>query len=374
MSTSRRNRWLVVVAVLLGCLTGSAAAAPAIGDGQYLYVATPGIRNYLEYGGAGVLVFDIAHDHRFVRRIATPASQREQPENIKGICASAATGRLYFTTPTRLYALDLTTEQPLWERALPLGCDRMSIVPDGSLLYVPSFERDTWNVVDGNSGDVVATIETKSGAHNTVGGASGKRMYLAGLRSPLLSVADTATHRVVQRVGPFSAPVRPFTVNHAETRVYACVNELLGFEIGDLESGKLLRRVEVSGFEKGPIKRHGCPSHGVGLTPDETQVWVCDAHNQRLHVFDITSAEPRQLESILLRDEPGWITFSIDGRYGYPSTGEVIDTATRKIVVALADEMGRPVHSEKLLEIQVRDGKPVLVGDQFGVGRKGDSR
>jgi hypothetical protein len=294
----------------------------------------------------------------------------EKPENIKGICASAASGRLYLTTPTRLYAMDIATEEPLWERALPLGCDRMSIVPDGKVLYVPSFERETWNVVDGASGDVVATIETKSGAHNTVCGASGKRMYLAGLKSPFLSVADTATHRVGQKIGPFAAAIRPFTVNHAETRVFACVNELLGFEIGDLASGKVLARVEVAGFNQGPIKRHGCPSHGVGLTPDETQVWVCDAHNQRLHVFDVTSAEPKQIDSIALRDEPGWITFSIDGRYGYPSTGEVIDVATRKIVIALADEEGRPVQSEKMLEIHFKGGKPVLVGDQFGVGRK----
>jgi DNA-binding beta-propeller fold protein YncE len=347
-------------------------AAPA--DGHYLYVAAPGVRNYLEYGGAGLLVFDVEKGHQFVRRIETPASRAEKPENIKGVCASAASGRLYFTTPTRLYAIDLSTDEPLWDRALPLGCDRMSIVPDGSCLYVPSFERDTWNVVDGATGDVLARIETKSGAHNTVCGSSGKRMYLAGLRSPLLSVADTKSHTLAGQVGPFSASIRPFTVNRAETRVFACVNELLGFEIGDLESGKMLARVEVAGFSPGPVKRHGCPSHGIGLTPDETQVWVCDAHNQRLHAFDITSAEPRQLGSIALRDEPGWVTFSIDGRFAYSSTGELIDPNTRKILVSLADEEQRPVQSEKMLEIYFSGGKPVKVGDQFGVGRKGERR
>src|SRR5690242_8229665 len=53
-------------------------------------------------------------------------------------------------------------------KALPQRCDRMAMMPDGKLLYVPSFERDIWNVVDGASGAVVATIETRSGAHNTV--------------------------------------------------------------------------------------------------------------------------------------------------------------------------------------------------------------
>jgi hypothetical protein len=53
----------------------------------------------------------------------------------------------------------------------------------------------------------------------------------------------------------------------------------------------------------------------------------------------------------------------------YPSTGEVIDTATKKIVAALTDEEGRQVHSEKMVEVHFKDGKPVRAGDQFGVGR-----
>jgi hypothetical protein len=39
--------------------------------GHYLYVATPGIRNYLGYGGHGLVVFDIENDHKFVKRIPT---------------------------------------------------------------------------------------------------------------------------------------------------------------------------------------------------------------------------------------------------------------------------------------------------------------
>jgi hypothetical protein len=101
-------------------------------------------------------------------------------------------------------------------------------------------------------------------------------------------------------------------------------------------------------------------------------VWVVDAFNQKMHVFDNTSEPPKQMQSIAVREEPGWVTFSLDGKLGYPSTGEVIDTATKKILTALSDEMGRPVLSEKMVEIQWRGGEPVAVGDQFGVGRGGN--
>jgi hypothetical protein len=97
---------------------------------------------------------------------------------------------------------------------------------------------------------------------------------------------------------------------------------------------------------------------------------VVDGPNQRLHVFDATVLPPRYQASIeLLVDQPGWVTFSLDGKTAYPSTGEVIDTRSRKIVAHLRDEEGRQVQSEKLLEIDFAGGVPVRAGDQFGVGR-----
>ncbi|MDQ6705850.1 MAG: hypothetical protein M3Z85_07785, partial [Acidobacteriota bacterium] len=38
---------------------------------HFLYVASPGLRNYVEYGGVGILVFDIDNGYKFVRRIPT---------------------------------------------------------------------------------------------------------------------------------------------------------------------------------------------------------------------------------------------------------------------------------------------------------------
>jgi DNA-binding beta-propeller fold protein YncE len=346
------------------------AGEPKANDRHFLYVVEPGIRNYLEFGGAGIVVFDMDNGHKFVRRIETPASKQARPENIKGVVASAKTGKLYFTTLTKLYCLDLRTDRTLWEKKLPGGCDRLAITPDGKLLYVPSFEGKHWNVVDAGTGDIIKVIVPNSGAHNTICSPDGKYAYLAGLRSPNLVVVDTRTQDEVRKVGPFSAPIRPFTVNGAGTRCFVNVNKLLGFEIGDLQTGKVLGKVTVEGFKISPPKRHGCPSHGIGLTPDETEIWLCDGANSRLHVFDMTSMPPRQMTSIKLREQPGWVTFSVDGRFAIPSTGEIINSKSKKIIATLTDEKGREVHSEKVVEVVFRDGIPVLVGDQFGQGHK----
>jgi DNA-binding beta-propeller fold protein YncE len=357
-------------------LAGGAAALAlsprvvhAASERHLLYIAQPGIRNYVSYGGIGVLVYDIGKGHRFVKRIPTwTVPEGTQPENVKGIAASARTAKLYVSTIKRVGCIDLVSEKMVWDRTFEGGCDRLSISPDGLTLYVPSMEGPHWNVVAALTGEVITKVVTNSASHNTLYGRDGSRVYLAGLRSPLLSVADARTHKVVKTVGPFSHFVRPFTVNAAQTLCYVNINELLGFEVGDLQTGKKLHRVEVQGFAKGPVARHGCPSHGVGLTPDGKELWLCDGHNSAMHIFDNTVMPPRQLTTLKLRDQPGWITFSIDGKHAYPSTGEVFDTKTKRRLRALQDDAGRQVGSEKQLEIVFAGAKPVRAGDQFGVG------
>jgi DNA-binding beta-propeller fold protein YncE len=339
---------------------------------RLLYVASPGVRDYLAWGGHGVLVFDINDKHRFVKRIPLNGygiDKTGKVLNVKGICANANTARLYVSTLEHLVSIDLLTDKVLWEKRFDLGCDRMSISPNGKVIYLPSLEKEAWYIVDAASGDEIKRLVLDSRSHNTVYGLDGKRVYLAGLGSPLLSVAFTDTNSVQQTVGPFGNFIRPFTVNGAQTLVFANVNGLLGFEIGDLTTNKGIRRVEVKGFSLGTPKRHGCPSHGIALTPDEREIWLCDAFNSRLHIFDATVMPPQQGDSVALREQPGWVTFSLDGSFAYPSTGEVIDVKSREIVAALSDEQGRPVHSEKMLEIDFVDGNPIRTGDQFGLGR-----
>src|SRR5258708_3184189 len=89
-----------------------------------LYVAVPGIRNYLEYGRHGVLVFDIKNGRRCVRRIPAAGLGKDgKPMNVKGICASVATGRLYVSTLETMQCFDLRTDKLLWEKHYDGGCD-----------------------------------------------------------------------------------------------------------------------------------------------------------------------------------------------------------------------------------------------------------
>ena len=335
---------------------------------RYLYVATPGIRDYLGYGGHGILVFDIDNNHRFVKRIATKGFHPDgRPSNVKGVAVSVRLNSIFISTIESLQRIDLATDKLVWEKTFEGGCDRMSISPDGKTMYLPSFEKGFWNVVDCATGDIIKKIDVHKRAHNTIYGPAGKYVYLDDIASPWLYIADAKKHELVNKVGPFANFVRPFTVNGKETLTYVTVDSLLGFEVGDLVTGKKLAHVEVKGWNAGPVRRHGNPSHGIALTPDEKEIWLADGHNMRVHVF--SASEPyQQLTTIPVQDMPGWITFSIDGKYVYPSSGEVIETKTRRIIGILRDEFHNNVASEKMVEIDIAGNKSVKAGDQFGIG------
>lgn len=335
---------------------------------RYLYVAVPGIRDYLGYGGHGLLVFDMDNNHRFVKRIPTKGFHPDNtPSNVKGIAVSVPLNSIYISTLESLQRIDLTTDKLVWEKPFEGGCDRMSISPDGKTMYLPSLEKGFWNVVDCASGDIIKKIDVHKRAHNTIYGPSGKQVYLDDIASPWLYIADATKHELVNKVGPFANFVRPFTINGKETLAYVTVDSLLGFEVGEISTGKKLAHIEVEGWNRGPVRRHGNPSHGIALTPDEKEIWLADGHNMRVHVFNAV-APYQQLTTIPVQDMPGWITFSIDGKLVYPSSGEVIETKTRKILTTLQDEFHNNVASEKMVEINFAGNKVVKAGDQFGIG------
>ncbi len=75
---------------------------------------------------------------------------------------------------------------------------------DGKIIYLLTPNKNIGKSLMRETGDEVARISPDSGSHTTVVGLDGRFAYLAGLRSPLLTVVDTSTHQVVRTIGPFS--------------------------------------------------------------------------------------------------------------------------------------------------------------------------
>jgi len=337
--------------------------------GSYMYVCTPGTRDYLGFGGKGILVFDMNNNNKFVRRIPTHLTgPNGNALAVKGVAVSVQLNSIFVSSTAGVQRIDLTTDKTIWEKDYEGGCDRMAMSPDGKTMYLPSLEKTFYNVVDCATGNIITKIDGLKRTHNTIWGLSGNHIYLEGIGEPYLYIADAKTNKITGKVGPFKGNIRPFTINGKETRFITSTDSVLGFEVGDIQTGKKIASVSVLGWLMGPVKRHGNPSHGVGLTPDEKEIWVCDGANYNMHVFSATPPY-QQLTTIRCQDMTGWITFSINGKYAYPSSGDVIEVKTRKIVTHLEDENHNWVQSEKMVEVHLANGKCVAAGDQFGVGR-----
>jgi DNA-binding beta-propeller fold protein YncE len=346
-------------------------------------------------------VFDVGDGFHFVKRMPTfdyPAWEDPMiTDQVIGIAASPSTGKLVVSTFKGLHAFDLLTEKRVWSKLYEgKTVDRFALSPDGKVVYAPDgyAAGSRWHVIDVNTGALITEVDTPKthGGHNTVWAPDGSRVFMAGVLSPYISVADPKTNKVVQTVGPFggedfasgqtgqrNGSVRPYTTNGRGTLLFVNINGLWGFEVGDVASGKVIHRVELGSYMAGQPNCEGLPNHGIAMTPDEKELWLTDDITGSLRVFDATMMPPKQKATVMMPRYPDsnfpwpcWVTIGLDGKYVYPSTGDVIDAASKKVVAALKDEFGNRVRSEKMVEVLwSADGKVVRASDQFGRGMVG---
>jgi len=226
-------------------------------------------------------------------------------------------------------------------------------------------------VISPSTGKVTGTILAGWGPHETIVGLDGKDVYLGGVDTPYLEVANTSTGSVVRKVGPLHGPgVRPFTINASQTVAFTTSWGFLGFQVSSVETEKVLYSVSPPGFRFDPA--FGIPDHGISLSPDGRQLHLVDTPNGYLHVFAVGGlprSAPRDIADIKLAHPTAggdsWLQHSRDGRYVYVGrSGDVIDTASRKIVAYLP-----PLQTTtEFIEIDWRGGRPVAATSRYAVG------
>src|SRR5262245_42155758 len=284
---------LTAALVLIGAAI-VAVGQPAAQPQRLLYVALPASDATDPDRSVRMLVFDIARAHRMVRRISLwPAVPGDEAEIVRGTAAHVGNGRFYISTTKRLAAIDLKTDKVIWQSSYEEHCcDRIALSPDGRTIYAPALGRGKWFVVDAATGALRASIDVMGWPRQTIYSRDGTRTYLGAWESTTLSVVDATRHEIVKTVGPFSAFLCPFTVNGKSTLAFANVDGLVGFEVGDLQTGLILDRVAAEGYDQDAAAQYECPSHGIALTPDERELWIADGVQNRVHIFDAREYPP----------------------------------------------------------------------------------
>jgi hypothetical protein len=365
---------------------GAPQRAPRAEQIRHLvFIATPGDNG--TDNQSGVIVLDADKNYSFLKRISygLPAAQMPGPKNA-GIAVSVPLQMLYVTTDGWMKAIDLNTDQIAWtfkgetepvERTGALGsitgcCERPWLLPDGKTLVVGSSYNSWWYYIDGVTGKVLSKLPTPetTATHNLAISPDGKIGVMGSMSNPPkagLAIIDVPSQKIL-RYMTFTQMVRPLTINHDASLVYVNVNGLIGFEIGEVSTGKVLGRFEVPGAPQGT-------SHGIGMAPDESEIWVADPVNNAWQVWDNPGdgRHPVYNASKIMKPTAGvehsWLTMSNDGKLAFLGDSSVYDVKTHKEIAVMKDEFGRRiVHTEKVLYLGFKDGKLVEGNNQFAVG------
>ncbi|MFP6899100.1 MAG: hypothetical protein VCA38_21120 [Roseibacillus sp.] len=347
------------------CLISSTSAEVR----RYLYCATPDGAQAQGKSGTGIVIFDIDNGHQFVRRVEIPIFK----EGLRGFTGCTATKRLYYsTTNKRLGCFDLESNKVVWDQQYHGGCDRTCITPDGKTIYAPTgwwYKGDDsgFLMIDPKDGTLLKRIKVGTAAHNSIASLDGKFTYLG--TTTKLTQFDAKTGEILKSIEPVGeSGVFPYTVNSDNSIAYVCLGKHVGVDVVDLKKGSVIHRVFAINPDNKKKVTHR--THGAGMTPDETQLWISDQAGKRLYTFDMTVMPPVQTGHLdLSTGGHGWVCFSLDGKYGYSHTPDVFDVKTRKVVASLKDENGKLFASSKFIEVHFDGDKVVKVSCEFGLGR-----
>ncbi len=319
------HRYLCAGLLALLCVCPADAAAPAKVR-QKLYVTNS--------AGDDVTVIDVATNK--------PMGRIEVGPHPHGIAVPAAQNFILVTIegrkPGELVWIDPQSDKITRRMDVGPAPNQLAVTPDGKIAYVPC-SYGYWDVVDVEKGKIVKRIFTGGRPHNTLCSPDGKHMYLAPMGAPKrVTITDTATHEIAGEI-PFSDSVRPIALTADEKRFFANVDGLVGIEVADVAQRKKIHRIpaELPDEQRKVASR----SHGLGIRPDQKEIWECDVEHHDVHVYDITGDMPKQIATIPIGTRIYWLTFSPDGKTCYVSARganavAVVDTATKKMTARIA--------------------------------------
>jgi DNA-binding beta-propeller fold protein YncE len=210
--------------------------------------------------------------------------------------------------------------------------------PDGKWIYVPCADG-SWHVVDGVQRREVTTIRTGGRPHNTVISPDGKRMYLAPMGYPhAVSVVDIENgHQIIAEI-PFKDVTRPPAISSDERFFFQNIDNMLGFQVADISQRKVVKTIKhlIPEQRRGETSR----SHGLGVRPDQKEIWSCNVEHHLVHVHELSSGDYKEIATIALPGSVYWLSFSPDSKYCFVSVRSnrqvaVIDCVSKNIVTML---------------------------------------
>jgi YVTN family beta-propeller protein len=249
--------------------------------------------------------------------------------------AVSADGRRFFTTVERDHTLRvIETASDRIVRSIPLSGlpNQCAVTPDGKFVGVPIRDSDRVDIVDVTAGKVVKSLPVKA-PHNCFNAQRNDHIWVTSMGDNKVNLIDLKALTYLAEI-PVGGIPRPLVVTRDERTLYCQLSDLHGFVVVDVPGRKVSARVELPPLPPGvkfPVPH--TPSHGLALTPDETELWATSCGTDTVYVYD--TASKKIVAKIRTGHGPAWLAFSPDGKYCCVSNVlsddvSIIDAAKRR--------------------------------------------
>lgn len=238
-------------------------------------------------------------------------------EHVHGVAVEADGRRLFITNESdkTLKIIDTTTDKIIASIKLTGRPNQCAVTPDGRFVGVPIRDGNSVDIVDVTEKRVIKTLPVKV-PHNCFNAGSNRYIFVSSMGADEINVIDLGKMQYAAKI-PVGGVPRPFVVTKDGRRMYVALSNLHGFVIVDIPGKKVIQKVEMPAEHPHPHPRPFEPidtlTHGLGLTPDEKELWVTSLLDDCIYIYDVAAKEI--VGRVATGDGPNWVAFSPDGKY-----------------------------------------------------------
>lgn len=261
---------------------------------------------------------------------------------VHGAAVQSAGRRLFTTIESNntLRVINTATSQIEATIKLTGRPNQCAVTPNGKFVAVPIRDGNSVDIVDVTQRKVAKTLPVKM-PHNCFSAGSDQYLFVSSMGSDEIDRIDLTT---MQYAGITAVPgvPRPYVVTKDGRTMYVALSDLHGFAAVDVTGRNPVQKFSMPAINSTPRPHPFEPintlTHGLGLTPDETELWVTSLLDDCMYVYNV--AEKKIVARVPTGEAPNWVTFSPDGKYCCVSNAgsddvSIIEVKTRKEVARL---------------------------------------
>lgn len=239
-------------------------------------------------------------------------------EHVHGVALQADGQRLFVTVESdnTLRVIDTTTDKMIATIKLtgnrPNQC---GVTPDGKYVAVPLRQGDGVDIIDVAQEKVVKTLPIKT-PHNAYNAGSNRYMFVSSMASAEINIIDLQKMEYAAHIPVLGVP-RPYVIAADGNTLYTALSNLHGFAVANIAEKKVLEKISIPGehlvLHPVSYETFDTFTHGLALSPDQSEVWLTSMLDDCIYVYDLKSK--KVVARMNTGEGPNWVTFSPDGKY-----------------------------------------------------------